>query len=76
MIIFSSKLCTYECTYVNDEIFLLLKVKSKLHKLKTTECACVPHPKPPSHLPPYPIPQGCPSAPALNALFHASNLDW
>ena len=25
--------------------------------------------------PPHPIPQGCPSAPALGALFHASNLD-
>ena len=37
---------------------------------------CVPHPEPPSHLPPHPIPQGCPSAPALSALFHASNLDW
>ena len=40
------------------------------------ECTCVPHPEPPSHLPPHPIPQGCPSAPALSALFHASNLDW
>ena len=35
-----------------------------------------PHPEPPSHLPPHPIPQGCPSAPALSALSHASNLDW
>ena len=25
---------------------------------------------------PYPIPLGCPSALALSALFHASNLDW
>ena len=30
----------------------------------------------PSHLPPHPIPQGCPSAPALSALSHASDLDW
>ena len=30
----------------------------------------------PAHLPPHPIPLGCPSAPALSALFHASNLDW
>ena len=35
-----------------------------------------PHPEPPSHLPPHPIPLGCPSAPALNALLHASNLHW
>ena len=30
----------------------------------------------PSHLPPHPIPQGHPSAPALSALSHALNLDW
>ena len=29
----------------------------------------------PSLLPPHPIPQGRPSAPALSALFHALNLD-
>ena len=39
-------------------------------------CARVPHPDPPSHLPPQPIPQGHPSAPALSTLSHASNLDW
>ena len=39
-------------------------------------CTCVPHPEPPSHLPPHPIPQRCPSAPALSTLFHSSNLDW
>ena len=37
---------------------------------------CVPHPEPSSHLPPRPIPQGHPSAPALSTLSHASNLDW
>ena len=31
--------------------------------------------KTPSHLPPHPIPQGYPSAPALSTLSHASNLD-
>ena len=39
-------------------------------------CTCIPHPKPPFHLPPHPIPQGCPSAPALRAQSHALNLDW
>ena len=39
-------------------------------------CTCVPHPEATSHLPPHPIPQGCPSALALSALFHALNLDW
>ena len=28
--------------------------------------SCVPHPDPPSHLPPHPIPLGFPSAPALS----------
>ena len=37
-------------------------------------CTCVPHPEPPSHLPPHPIPQGHPSAPALSTLSHASNM--
>ena len=40
------------------------------------ECTCVPHPKPPSHLPPHSILLGHPSAPALSTLYHASNLDW
>ena len=39
-------------------------------------CTCVPHPDPPSHLLPHPIPQGHPSAPGLSTLSHASNLDW
>ena len=39
-------------------------------------CTCDPRPEPPSHLPPHPIPQGHPSAPALSTLSHASNLDW
>ena len=30
----------------------------------------------PLPLPPHPIPQGHPSAPALSTLFHVSNLDW
>ena len=39
-------------------------------------CTCVPHPDPPSLLPPHPISQGHPSAPALSTLSHALNLDW
>ena len=39
-------------------------------------CTRVPHPEPPSHLPPHPIPQDHPSVPALSTLSHASNLDW
>ena len=39
-------------------------------------CTCIPHREPPYHLPPHPISQGCPSAPALSTLSYASNLDW
>ena len=37
---------------------------------------CVTHAEPLSHIPPHPIPQGHPSAPALSTLSHALNLDW
>ena len=39
-------------------------------------CTHVPHPEPPSHLPPHTIPLGHPSAPAPSFLYPASNLDW
>ena len=39
-------------------------------------CTCVPHLEPPFNIPPHPIPQDHPSAPALSTLSHASNLDW
>ena len=35
-----------------------------------------PYPETPSHIPPHPIPLGCPRALALDALFPASNLHW
>ena len=37
-------------------------------------CTCVPASWTSSHLPPHPIPLGCPRALALSALIHASNL--
>ena len=37
---------------------------------------CSPHPEPPSHLLPHPIPVGCPRAAALGTPLHASNLPW
>ena len=47
----------------------------------TSICVChgytrVPHPEPPSHLPPCTIPLGHLSAPAPSIQYHASNLDW
>ena len=35
-----------------------------------------PHPEPPSHDPPHPIPLGCPTALALRALLHEQNSHW
>ena len=40
-----------------------------------TDVHVSPHPESP-HLPSHPIPLGCPRAPALGALLHASNLHW
>ena len=37
---------------------------------------CPPILNPTSHLPPHPVPLGCPRALALGALLHASNLHW
>ena len=37
---------------------------------------CSPYPEPHSHLPPHPIPLGCPRATALSLMLHASNLHW
>ena len=34
------------------------------------------HSEPLSHLPPHPIPLGCPRAPTLSALLHALSLPW
>ena len=39
-------------------------------------CTCVPHPEPPYHLPPHPIPLGHASEPAPSTLYHALNLHW
>ena len=39
-------------------------------------CTLVPHPEPPSLLPPCTIPLGHPRAPAPSVLYPASNLDW
>ena len=35
-----------------------------------------PHSQTPSHLPPQPIPLGCPRALALGALLHVLNSHW
>ena len=64
--------------YLNWRLITLQYCSGFCHTLTWIShgCTCVPHPEPPSHLPPHPIPLGHPSAPALSTLSHASNLDW
>ena len=64
--------------YFNWRLIILQYCGSFCHTLTriSHRCTYVSPPKTPSHLPPHSIPMGCPSAPALSALFHASNLDW
>ena len=62
--------------YFNWRLITLQHCGGFCHTWISHGCTCVPHPEPPSHLPPHPIPQGHPSAPALSTLSHASNLDW
>ena len=63
--------------YFNWRLITVQYFSSFCHTLTriSHECTCVPHPESPSHLPPHPIPQGHPSAPALSTLSYASNLD-
>ena len=46
------------------------------HESATVMYVSPPFPNWGSHLPPHPLPLGCPRAPALGALLHALNLFW
>ena len=56
--------------YFNRRLITLQYCSCSHHTLTWIShgCTCIPHPEPPSHLPPHSLPQGCPSAPALSAL--------
>ena len=75
--IFIFLLLFFKFTYFNWRLITLQYCSGFCHTLTwiSHRCTCVPHPDPPSHLPPHPISQGPPSAPALSTLSHASNLD-
>ena len=68
----------FKFIYFNCRLITLQSCSGFCHTLTwiSRGCTCVPHPESSSHLPPHPIPQGHPSAPALGTLSHASNLDW
>ena len=68
----------FKLIYFNGRLITLQYCSGFCHKLTWIShgCTYVPHPESPSQLPPHPILQGHPSAPALSALFQASNLDW
>ena len=67
-----------ELIYFNWRLITLQYCSGFCHSLTWIShgFTCVPHPEPPSHLPPHPIPQGYASTPALSTLSHALNLDW
>ena len=74
----NSNLCSFLINYFNWRLITLQYCSGFCLTLTWIShgCTCVPHPEPPSYLPPHPIPQGHPSAPALSTLSHSSNLDW
>ena len=72
------------CTYLDHHFFLFFFnftlqycIGFAIHQHEsTTGVHEFPILNPASHLPPYTIPLGHPSAPAPSILYHASNLDW
>ena len=64
--------------YFNWRLITLQYCSGFCHTLTWISHGClhVPQPETPSHLPPYPIPQGHPRTLALSTPSHASNLDW
>ena len=66
------------CFFLNWRLITLQYYSGFCHTLTWISHGhtCVPHPEPPSHLLPHPIPLGHPSAPALSTLSHALNLDF
>ena len=71
-------LLKYKFIYFNWRLIALQYCSGFCHTLTWIHhgCTCIPHPEPPSHLPPHPIPLGHPSAQVPSTLSHASNLDW
>ena len=67
---------SFKINYFNWRLITLQYCGGFCHPLTWISVRVSPCPEPPSHLPPHPTPQGHPSAQALSALFHATNLDW
>ena len=68
----------FKLIYFNWKLITLQYCGGSCHTLTWIShgCTCIPHPEPPSHIPPHLIPQGHPSALALSTLPQASNLGW
>ena len=61
---------------IGGKLLYYIVVVFAIHWPESAMGTCVYHCKTPSHLLPHPIPLRCPSALALSAQLHASNLDW
>ena len=68
--IFSEVYFIFKLIYFNWNLIILKYCSILCHTLIwiSHRCTCVPHSKTACYLPPHPIPQGHPSAPALNTL--------
>ena len=55
--------------------FIIIVVIFAMHSRESAMGVYVPQSWTPLHIPPKPIPQVCPKAPALSFLSHASDLD-
>ena len=71
MVVFFFKLVTWRIIIYNIVIGFAIHQHELAIRIRVT-----PHPESPSHLPPHPIPLGCPRKPALGALLLASNSHW
>ena len=78
LLFFSILFIFFKLIYFNCRLITLQTCSGFCHTLTRIRhgCTCVPHPEPSSHLPPPPIPQGPPGAPAPSTLSHQLNLAW
>ena len=76
VIVYLISFLKYKFIYVNWRLITILYWFCHTSTWINHRYTRVPHPEPPSLLPPRTIPLGRPSAPAPSIQYHASNLGW